>query len=90
MDYSKLTSIKEELPTPTGTRGNYLCLLNDPYGGNNGTPVFKICYFDALNNTFEGFPAGAREVTHWMDLQECVEDNDLVWCWESRKFIGRD
>lgn len=84
MDFSKLNPVGDSLPS---NGRQYLCLLNDPYASNSGTPYFTIAFFDTLNNSFEGFPAGAREVTHWMSLDELVDDNGLSWSSEDRKFV---
>lgn len=65
-----MINVKDSLPSPT-SRGVHDCypvlvLTNEPYGEvsiNN----YKVCTW--MNNQFQGYPSGAREVTHWCYLE---------------------
>jgi len=62
------TSVEDKLPEPT-TEGIwdaklYLCHIPDPH--NRESYMTQVVWW--LNNRFEGYPAGATKITHWMPL----------------------
>ncbi len=47
----------------------YLCFIPNPYGKD-----YQIKPVVWMNNLFQGFPAGATIITHWMPLPEPPND----------------
>lgn len=68
-------SVEDELPEG----GNYgvhdafpvLVMTSEPYGETTHWNV-KVCTW--MQNRFQGYPAGARKVTHWMLIPPLPEE----------------
>jgi hypothetical protein len=69
-------SVNDFLPEPTSRGINdafpVLIFTKEPYGRRSPWNI-KACTW--INNHFEGYPAGAKNVTHWMPVPE-LPDQD--------------
>lgn len=75
MEEFEMIDVNQELPRETH-RGIHdafpvLVLLNEPYGH---VSQFNYKIVTWCNNSFLGFPSGARKVTHWQYLPEIPEE----------------